>query len=135
MSAGSLKHILTLIKKDLLLEIRQQYTFYGVLLYVASTIFIVYLTMGQPEEMVWNALFWVIQLFVCVNAVAKSFLQDSKGRMLYYYSIAGARDYIVSKLAFNALLMLLMSLLSLFIFTTLLGDPLIHLLQFIGISF
>src|SRR5581483_3583458 len=67
--------------------------------------------------------------------VAKSFLQDSKGRMLYYYSIAGARDYIISKLAFNALLMLLMSLLSLFIFTILLGNPLIHLLEFIGISF
>lgn len=132
---SSSKHILTLIKKDILLEVRQQYTFYGVLLYVASTIFIVYLSMGQPEETVWNALFWVIQLFVCVNAVAKSFLQDSKGRMLYYYSIAGAKDYIVSKLAFNACLMLLMSLLSLFIFTILLGDPLIHLLEFIGISF
>lgn len=133
--ANSLKHILTLVKKDLLLEIRQQYTFYGVLLYVASTIFIVYLSMGEPEETVWNALFWVIQLFVCVNAVAKSFLQDSKGRMLYYYSIAGARDFILSKLAFNAMLMLLMSLLSLFIFTLLLGNPLIHALQFIGISF
>jgi len=135
MAAGSSKHILTLIKKDLLLEIRQQYTFYGVLLYVASTIFIVYLTMGQPEETVWNALFWVIQLFVCVNAVAKSFLQDSKGRMLYYYSIAGARDFILSKLVFNAVLMMVMSLLSLFIFMLLLGNPLYDLLQFIGISF
>jgi heme exporter protein B len=131
MAAGSSKHILTLIKKDLLLEIRQQYTFYGVLLYVASTIFVVYLTMGQPEETVWNALFWVIQLFVCVNAVAKSFLQDSKGRMLYYYSIAGARDFILSKLVFNAVLMMVMSLLSLFIFTLLLGNPLYNLLQFI----
>jgi len=135
MAAGSSKHILTLIKKDLLLEIRQQYTFYGVLLYVASTIFVVYLTMGQPEETVWNALFWVIQLFVCVNAVAKSFLQDSKGRMLYYYSIAGARDFILSKLVFNAVLMMVMSLLSLFIFTLLLGNPLYNSLQFIGIIF
>ena len=82
-NSGSRK-IFALVKKDLLLEIRQQYTFYGVLLYVASTIFVVYLTMGQPEDEVWNAMFWVIQLFVCVNAVAKSFLQDSKGRMLYY---------------------------------------------------
>src|SRR5262245_9046550 len=135
MAAGSLRHVITLIKKDLLLEIRQQYTFYGVLIYVASTIFIVYLTMGEPEETVWNALFWVVQLFVCVNAVAKSFLQDSKGRMLYYYSIAGARDYILSKLVFNALLMVLMSLLSLLIFTLLLGNPLIHFLQFLGVSF
>jgi len=135
MHLHSSKHILTLIKKDFLLEIRQQYTFYGIVLYVASTIFIVYLSIGQPEETVWNALFWVIQLFVCVNAVAKSFLQDSKGRMLYYYSIAGARDFILSKLAFNAILMLMMSLLSLLIFTLLLGNPLMSLLQFTGISF
>src|SRR5436190_2138944 len=127
--------ILALIKKDLLLEIRQQYTFYGVLLYVASTIFVVYLTMGKPEEDVWNAMFWVIQLFVCVNAVAKSFLQDSKGRMLYYYSIAGARDYIISKLIFNAFLMMLMSLLSLLIFILLLDNPLIHFAAFTGLAF
>lgn len=131
---SSLTHIKALIKKDLLLEVRQQYTLYGVLLYVASTIFIVYLTMGQPEEDVWNAMFWVIQLFVCVNAVAKSFLQDSKGRMLYYYTIAGAKDYILSKLVFNALLMMLMNLLSLLLFILLLGNPILHVFQFIGIS-
>ena len=128
-------HIITLIQKDVLLEIRQQYTLYGVVLYVASTIFVVYLSMGEPEEDVWNGLFWVIQLFVCVNAVAKSFLQDSRGRMLYYYSIAGARDFIIAKLSFNALLMMVMSLISLFIFTLLLGNPVLHMFQFIGISF
>src|SRR3954464_7957628 len=84
-----LLHISALVKKDVLLEIRQQYSFYGVLLYVTSTIFVLYLAMGRPEDEVWNGLFWMIQLFVCVNAVAKSFLQESKGRMLYFYSVAG----------------------------------------------
>src|SRR6476646_2554802 len=101
MAAGSSKHILTLIKKDLLLEIRQQYSFYGVLLYVASTIFVLYLAMGQPDANVWNGLFWMIQLFVCVNAVAKSFLSESRGRMLYFYSIAGGKQFIIAKLIFN----------------------------------
>ena len=86
------------------MEVRQQYTFYGIVLYVASTIFVLYLAMGQPDSQVWNGLFWMIQLFVCVNAVAKSFLQESRGRMLYFYSIAGARDFIISKLFFNILL-------------------------------
>lgn len=127
--------ILTLIKKDLLLEVRQQYSFYGVLLYIASTSFVVYLAMGQPEDKVWNALFWVIQLFVCINAIAKSFLQDSKGRMLYFFSIAGPIDYIISKLIFNAILMLLMNLLSLAIFTLLLGNPITKMGEFVLISF
>jgi len=127
-------HIITLVKKDILLEVRQQYTFYGIALYVASTIFVVYLTMGTPEDTVWNSLFWVIQLFVCVNAVAKSFLQENRGRMLYFYSIAGARQFIVAKLIFNALLMLLMSLLSLMMFLLFLGNPLHSFLRFAGIS-
>ncbi|MGI8950328.1 MAG: heme exporter protein CcmB [Chitinophagaceae bacterium] len=132
---NSINHILSLIKKDVLLEIRQQYSFYGILLYVASTIFVVYLTMGEPQAEVWNSLFWVIQLFVCVNAVAKSFLQENKERMLYFYSIAGAKDFVLSKLFFNALLMMVMSFLSLLIFILLLGNPLQNIMQFIGISF
>lgn len=125
--------IITLIKKDLLLEIRQQYTFYGVLLYVASTIFVLYLAMGAPDEKVWNGLFWMIQLFICVNAVAKSFLQESRGRMLYFYSIAGARDFVISKLVFNAALMLVMSIVSLLLFQLLLGNPIQNPAKFIGI--
>jgi len=126
-------HIIALIKKDLLLEIRQQYTFYGILLYVASTIFVLYLAMGQPDEKVWNGLFWMIQLFICVNAVAKSFLQESKGRMLYFYSIAGAKDFIISKLLFSAGLMILMSIVSLLLFRLLLGDVLVNPWIFTGI--
>lgn len=89
--------------------------------------------MHQPEDEIWNGLFWIVQLFVCVNAVAKAFLQESRGRMLYFYSIAGAKDFIISKLIFNVLLMLVMSLLSLLIFIILLGDPFEYLLRFIGI--
>lgn len=116
------------------MEIRQQYTFYGVLLYVASTIFVLYLAMGQPEGNVWKGLFWMIQLFISINAVAKSFLQEGKGRLLYFYSIAGARDFILAKLLFNALLMLLMSLVSLSLFLLMLGNPLPNPMRFVLIS-
>lgn len=131
---NSIKSIITLFKKDLLLEIRQQYSFYGILLYVSSTIFVLYLAMGRPEDEVWNGLFWMIQLFVCVNAVAKSFLQENRGRMLYFYSIAGPRDFILSKLLFNALLMLVMSIMSLLLFMLLLGNPLRQAFQFVALA-
>jgi heme exporter protein B len=123
-----------LVKKDLLLETRQQYTLYGILLYIASTIFVVYLSMGEPEEQTWNSLFWVIQLFVCVNAVAKSFLQEGKGRMLYFYSITGAKDFVLAKMLFNAVLMVIMSILSLLVFTVLLGNPLENGLRFLFVT-
>lgn len=130
----SITTVFALFKKDVLLEIRQQYSFYGILLYVSSTIFVLYLAMGRPEADVWNGLFWMIQLFVCVNAVAKSFLQESRSRMLYFYSIAGPKDFVLSKLLFNALLMLVMSIMSLLLFLLLLGNPLKEPVQFIGLA-
>jgi heme exporter protein B len=130
----SINHIFTLFKKDLLLEIRQQYSFYGILLYIGATIFVLYMAFpNRPENTVWNGLFWVIQLFISINAVAKSFLQDSQGRMLYFYSIAGPRDFVLAKLLFNSVLMLLMSLLSLLLFTFFLGNPMEKMGAFIGL--
>ncbi len=128
-----MNHIFTLLKKDLLLELRQQYTFYGVLLYVGSTIFVLYLAMQQPDSNVWNGLFWMIQLFVCVNAVAKSFLQETRGRMLYFYSIAGPVQFIIAKLLYNSIIMLLMSSISLLLFQLLLGNPIVNFWEFWGI--
>jgi heme exporter protein B len=87
----------------------------------------------SPESNVWNGLFWVIQLFISINAVAKSFLQESRGRMLYFYSIAGPRDFVLAKLLFNSLLMLLMSALSLALFTLFLGNPIEKVGVFIGL--
>jgi heme exporter protein B len=129
----SLKQIVALYKKDLLLEVRQQYSFYGILLYIIATVFVLYMAMDEPEAKVWNGLFWVIQLFICINAVAKSFLQESRGRMLYFYSIASPRDFVLAKLLFNSLLMLLMSLLCLVLFSLFLGNPVEKALSFTGL--
>lgn len=133
MSQG-LRLIFTLIRKDVLLEFRQQYSFYGVLLYVASTIFVLYLAMGQPESIIWNGLFWMMQLFICVNAIAKTFLQEGKGRQLYFYSLCSPVLFILARMIFNAGLMLLMNSLSLLLFILLLGYPLAHPILFLGIS-
>lgn len=128
-----MKRIYTLFKKDLLLEVRQQYSFYGILLYIGATIFVLYMAVNEPEAKVWNGLFWVIQLFICINAVAKSFLQESRGRMLYFYSITSPGDFVLAKLLFNSLLMLLMSMLSLLLFSVFFGNPMEKIWQFIGL--
>ena len=126
--------IFILLKKDLLLELRQQYTFYGILLYVAATIFVLYLAMGQPESTVYNGLFWMIQLFVCVNAVAKSFLQESKGRMLYFYTIASPSIFIIAKLIYSSLVMLIMIVVSLMLFRILFGDQIPDTFRFVLVA-
>jgi heme exporter protein B len=129
-----IKRILALLKKDIMLELRRQHTFYGILLYIASTVFVLFLSMpDSPDANIWNSLFWVIQLFVCVNTVAKSFLAESRGLMLYYYSITSPVEFIVAKLLFNVLLMLIMSTISLILFFTFLTNPVSDSLKFLGI--
>jgi heme exporter protein B len=132
-SHDHMKPVLTLLKKEMLLELRQQYSFYGLLLYLGATIFVLFMAVEEPESSVWNGLFWVNQLFICINAVAKSFLQESRGRMLYFYSIASPTQFVIAKLIFNSVVMLFMSLLSLLLFTLLLGNPMDKAGPFIGL--
>ncbi|HCF64286.1 MAG TPA: cytochrome C biogenesis protein [Chitinophagaceae bacterium] len=129
------RHVTALFKKDLLLEWRQKHTFYGILLYVASTLFVLYLAFpDSPNGETWNSLFWVIQLFICVNTVAKSFLQESRGRMLYFYTLSAPVDFILAKLLFNALLMLVMTTISLVLFIFFLGNQAEQIMAYYGIA-
>ncbi len=138
-----------LLKKEILLEWRSKYAFNGVLLYVVSTVFICYISFNLTPgfagssgyKVVWNVLFWIIILFASVNAIAKSFMQESKGRLLYYYSIASPQAIILSKTIYNAVLMLLISTLALVIyllfFENTIGDPLFYVISVVlgSISF
>lgn len=130
-----IRSVFSLLKKDLLLELRQQHTLYGILLYIASTVFVLSLSVEELDAKVWNGLFWVIQLFICVNAVAKSFMQESKGRMLYYYSIVSPVSFILAKLFYNLILMLIMSMISLLLYSFFITKnyPISNALEFTGI--
>lgn len=129
---SSARQIIVLAGKELKLEWRQKYAFYGILLYIISTIFVIYMAMHTPESHVWNALFWIVQLFITVNAVARSFLQENQGRMLYFYSLAGPGEFIIAKLIYNVILMCVLSLISLLLYIILLGSPLINGLFYTG---
>lgn len=118
-----LKQVYFLIQKDLLLEWRQKYAFNGILLYVVSTVVVVYLAFMDIEGVTWITLFWIIMLFASVNAVAKSFLQESADRQLYYYTLASPEAIVLSKMIYNVLLLLLLAMLALGVYSILLGYP------------
>jgi heme exporter protein B len=128
---NSFQKIILLLKKDFLLEWRQKYSIYGLILYITSAVFAIKMLQDRPEGETWNVLFWIILLFVSINAVAKSFLQESKNRNLYYYTVHHPRDIIISKLIYNVVMMLMMSFIGLFLFVLLLGDPIVYFQQFL----
>ncbi len=97
------------------------------LLYVGSTVFICYLSFGMRfsglQVPVWNALFWIILLFTAVNAIAKSFMQENRGRLLYFYSLVSPQGVILAKIAYNAALMLVLALLCFLFYAVVIGNP------------
>jgi heme exporter protein B len=113
-----LHFILVLLRKEFLLEFRTRSAISGIFLYVISTLFVVYETFVKIQPNVWNTLFWIILLFVAVNAMVKSFVQEKGNRVLYYYSLLNPSHVLIAKIVYNTLLLLVLSFLiwGLFIF-------------------
>lgn len=131
-----LSEIWVLMQKDFRLEWRQRAALNGMLLYVGSTVFVCYLSFslrgGQLPAPAWNALFWIVLLFSAVNAVAKGFLQESRGRMLYYYTVVRPQAVILAKIGYNALLLLGLALVAFGLYAVVLGNPVQNVPLFVG---
>lgn len=99
----------------------------GIALYVVSTVFVIYTSLNQGNEELakttWNVLFWITLLFTAVNAIAKSFTQENRERNLYYYTLMSPQAVILSKMVYNAGLMILLTVIALAVFTVMLGSP------------
>jgi heme exporter protein B len=119
--------VYTLLKKEFVLELRRKSVIAGIGLYVFSLVFICYLTFSLRQrginEATWSALFWLIILFSVLNSVAKSFIGEKGGLAIYYYSVASPQDVIVSKILYNSVLSLTLSLSGFLLFTIFIGNP------------
>ena len=112
--------------KDFVLEWRNRSALNGIILYILMVVFIVFLSFSSVEVKVWNTLFWIILLFTSVNAIAKSFIQESRSRDIYYYTLASPQAVILAKIIYNIILMLLLSVIGLAFYSLILGFPIFH---------
>jgi heme exporter protein B len=112
-----------LLRKEILLEFRQRYAISGIVLYVFSMVFVVYISSIQVNPSVWNILFWLIVLFASINAVVKSFVQESGNRQLYYYQIADPVALLTAKIIYNTFLLLVLTSLAFITYSLVAGDP------------
>ena len=132
-----LSEIKYLFLRELQLEWRNKTAFSGLLLYIASTIFVAYIALNTNlGDRFWNALFWIILLFAAVNANAKSFMSEGEGRKLYLYTLANPQAVILAKICYNAVLLTVLGILSWGIYSLVMGNPVEDQGQFaIGLVF
>ena len=120
------RETLALIKKEFLLEFRVRYMLNAVLIYLAGAVFICYYSFfgrsGDLSPMTWNSLFWIIIVLASVNAASRSFLMEGQSRQYYYYFMASPGAIILSKLIYNIILLIVMSLIGLLLFSFVMGN-------------
>ncbi|TVR79752.1 MAG: ABC transporter permease [Chitinophagaceae bacterium] len=124
--------IIQLLKREWKLELRNKYTIGGIILYMVATVFVI-LNVLEQENMVhelnagwWNLLFWISVLFVSVNAIAKSFYQESQEKLLYLYTLFSPESVIISKMFYNYIFMFVLALLSWSLFSIWFGNPVVQ---------
>lgn len=110
-----------LIKLYITVEWRQKYALQGVLVQMFTSVFLIFLSLNTISLPVWNALFWLMVLFNTINTIAKGFLEESEGKMLYYHSICKPESLILSKIIFNALVSLVLLIIFVAAYSLVLG--------------
>jgi heme exporter protein B len=128
------KQLVALLRKDVLLEFRQRYALFSILLYVVATVYISYLIFSNIKDVrTWNALFWIILIFASINSAGKSFSNESENRFWYYYQLASPQAVILSKIVYNTLLIWIISLITYIIYSWFLGNHVTNHLHFLAV--
>jgi len=71
--------------------------------------------------MVWNNLFWVVLIFSAINATSKNFSQYNRGRFLYLYSVTKPEHFVLAKIIYTILFMMVLTAITVFVYGGFLG--------------
>ena len=123
METGLIRQAKILFLREVRTEWRNRYAINGIVVQLISSVFIASLCFQGLKPATWNALYWIILLFSAVNAIARSFIQERQGRLLYFHSMVDPLAVLYSKMLFNALLSLLIASVGFVVFAILLEYP------------
>ena len=124
--------IWSLIRKDWMIEWRLKYALSGLLLYLITLVFVIVISFQQISGPVWNVLYWILFLFVGMNAVLKSYQQESGQRKFYFQQLIDPVTLLISKTLYNILLLFLAALLIYLLLSVFIESPVQHYALFLG---
>lgn len=107
-----------LVSHEVRLEFKNHHALTSLLVYSLATIFIAYISYRQSlDPITWNALFWIIMLFAATNAIARSFIQESRGLQLFHYTFLNPAVVILAKTTYNIILLSVLGFINLSAFS------------------
>lgn len=98
-----IKRVFHIIKKDLLEERRDNYSFLAALLYLTIVSFIVFKLFPDMRRPTRAGIYWIILMFTSIIVVGDSFSITSFRRKLTHYQFYNGSEYILAKLVWNYL--------------------------------
>lgn len=117
-----MSQFLPLLKKEFTLEMRQKHALAGIVMYVLATVFVCYLSLEKIETpRIWGAMLWLTGIFTAFNTMQKAFVTEGQGTVIYLYTMVSPQMIILSKVVYNAFLVALLNLVSVFFFIVFFG--------------
>lgn len=117
---------LAILTKEFKSDFRNPYVLGGAGLFLLATLFVCYITVKRiPNPATWVALYWIIVLFAAFNAVAKSFTSESRGRMLYTYTLTDPTTFITSKATYHSVIMIALAFVAVVVYATFFDMPIL----------
>lgn len=119
------RETLAIIKLNFSLEWQKRRSYFSLLIYLLSTVYLAYLLFsdGLTAEG-WNAFFWVIFIFAALQAAYRSFYFEADQRFLFYFGLVSARSLILGKILYNFIYLFFLGLATLMLFIFFLQQPL-----------
>lgn len=126
-----MNQVIAIIQRELRHELRSRRSWLAILLYIGSTVYISYLGFQHSlDSETWNALFWILIVFIAMFAASGSFA-GREGEMLYIYTLISPRKFIMGRLLYNGIFMLMVSLVALIGYGFFVGFPVSNFVIFL----
>ena len=129
MSGKAFGDMLFLVKSEIRTEFRRSYSIYGVLLFVVAAAYISYVLIGSASSQMWLAIFWLVVIFSAVQAVTSSFFHSPDSHVNYLKTVVRPEAFIMSKVAYNSIYLLLIIVLSILLLSLWLDQQLANTIR------
>lgn len=117
------REIISLVKKDFISELKSQERVASILLYILTTVLVLFYSLVRIERFHWVGIIWILIIFLSINTVSSSFVKEIKYRQWYYYSLVHPLSMFFSKLIFNFLSLFVLNLISIILLEVFFNVP------------